>query len=159
MSWFNKKTFVGASAAVVLATSTLIMPWEGRSLVTYKDPIGILTYCDGETRGAVAGKTYTNAECDAILSARVKAFEKSVTSCLSNYPALPLQVQAAVLSITYNVGEGAMCRSTMFKLLRAGDLRAACEEFPKFNRAGGRVLKGLVNRRAAERAVCLKGIH
>lgn len=154
----KKSAAVGASAAVVLSIGALITPWEGLSLRTYKDPIGILTYCYGETRGAVPGKTYSVDECKAILTPRVQAFEKAVSVCLPNYATLPVPTQAAVLSLTYNIGEGAVCRSTMVKYLKAGDIKAACNEFPKFNRAGGRVLKGLVNRRAAERAVCMKGV-
>ncbi|MGV1835213.1 lysozyme [Rhizobium rhizogenes] len=154
-----RKRAIGVSAAVALATSALIVPWEGLSLVTYRDPIGILTYCFGETTGAQPGRTYTRDQCVSILDARVNAFEKSVSGCLSNYATLPTPVQAAVVSISYNVGTGAMCKSTMFTKLRAGDIVGACNEFPKFTRAGGKVLAGLVNRRAAERAVCLKGVH
>jgi lysozyme len=150
---------IGASAAVALAISALIVPSEGLSLRTYRDPIGILTYCYGETAGAVAGRTYTRDQCVSILDARVKSFEKSVSLCLSDYPSLPTPVQAAVLSISYNVGTGTMCKSTMFSKLRAGDILGACGEFPKFTRAGGKELPGLVKRRAAERAVCLKGVH
>lgn len=156
-----KKAFapVTISAAVALAISSLIMPSEGLSLRTYRDPIGILTYCYGETAGAVAGRTYTIDDCRSILDARVNSFEKSVLSCLPNYANLPVPVQASVLSVSYNVGTGAMCKSTMFRLLANGNIKGACEEFPKFTRAGGRVLPGLVKRRSIERAMCLKGVH
>jgi lysozyme len=147
-----------ASAAVVMSTSLLIIPWEGLSLKTYRDPIGILTYCYGETRDAVAGRTYKLDQCRTILGARVEGFEDSVKVCLPGYSKLPLEVQAAVLSVTYNVDTRTMCKSTMFRKLSQGDLIGACGELSKFNRAGGKVLTGLVNRRASEKAVCLRGV-
>lgn len=149
---------VGVSAAVALATTALIMPWEGLSLRTYRDPIGILTYCYGETTDAVAGRTYTSDQCTAILEARVKGFEDSITHCLSGYPALPTPTKAALISFTYNVGEGAACKSTLFRKVRLGDIRGACDELLRWTKAGGRELKGLVNRRNAERRVCLQGV-
>jgi GH24 family phage-related lysozyme (muramidase) len=154
-----RKTAIGVSAAAALAMSALIIPREGLVLVAAPDPIGILTYCYGETTGVVPGRTYTRDQCASLLATRVNAFEKSISGCLSNYATLPTPTKAAVISISYNVGTGTMCKSTMFSKLRAGDIIGACNEFPRFTRAGGRVLTGLVKRRAAEQAVCLKGVH
>ena len=153
-----KKSLIGVSAAAALAGVALIAPYEGLVLKTYKDPIGILTYCRGETISARPGLTYTEEQCNAIFADRIKSFEKSVSGCLPNYSSLPTPVQASVLSITYNVGTGAMCKSTMFKLLSKGDIKAACEQFPLWNKAGGKVLPGLTKRRASEMAFCLKGV-
>lgn len=157
MATFRQKA-VGASAAVALATTALIMPWEGLSLRTYRDPIGILTYCYGETTDAVAGRTYTADQCRSILEARVKGFEDSIAHCLGNYATLPTPTKAATISFTYNVGEGKACKSTMFRKLQAGDIRGACDELLRWTKAGGRELKGLVNRRNAERRICLQGV-
>jgi lysozyme len=63
----------------------------------------------------------------------------------------------AIVSFTFNVGEGNLRRSTLLRKLNAGDIVGACNELPRWNKAGGRVLPGLVKRRAEERALCLEG--
>lgn len=72
--------------------------------------------------------------------------------------ALPEPCRAALISFVYNVGAGAFGTSTMLKCINAGKLTQAADEFPKWNRGGGRVLNGLITRRAAERKVFLSGI-
>ena len=59
----------------------------------------------------------------------------------------------ALVSFTYNLGSDNLKASTLRQKLNRGDYRGAAGEFPKWRRAGGRVLKGLVRRRAAERAL------
>jgi lysozyme len=63
----------------------------------------------------------------------------------------------ALVSFTYNVGAGAFRTSTLLKKLNAGDTVGACNQLPRWNKAGGKVLPGLTRRRAAEQALCLKG--
>ena len=59
----------------------------------------------------------------------------------------------ALLSFVYNLGIGNFRSSTLLKKLNTGDYRGASLEFPKWNRAGGKVLKGLTRRRLAEQAL------
>ena len=66
--------------------------------------------------------------------------------------------RVAVVSWSYNVGTGAACRSTLVRKANAGDLYGACDELLRWNRAGGRVLNGLTNRRKAERAMCIRAL-
>jgi lysozyme len=61
----------------------------------------------------------------------------------------------ALVSFTYNVGIGNLKGSTLLRLLNQEKLRPAADELPKWVRAGGRVMRGLVSRRAAERALFL----
>jgi len=61
----------------------------------------------------------------------------------------------ALTSFAYNVGIGNFINSTLLKKLNEKDFKGASLEFPKWIRAGGKVLKGLVNRRAKERALFL----
>lgn len=63
----------------------------------------------------------------------------------------------ALVSFTFNCGVGALATSTLLKKHRAGDYQGAAREFKKWNRAGGRVLKGLSRRRAAEAKLYLDG--
>ena len=63
---------------------------------------------------------------------------------------------SALTSFTFNVGCGALQRSTLRMKLNRGEYTlGAADEFPKWRRAGGRILAGLVRRRAAERALFL----
>ncbi|MBF9042936.1 glycoside hydrolase family protein [Rhodobacterales bacterium HKCCE4037] len=76
--------------------------------------------------------------------------------CLTADSVAP-QTDGAFLSLTWNIGRGAVCGSTALRRLNAGDIRGACEALTWWNRAGGRVVRGLVNRRADEHRLCLEG--
>lgn len=56
----------------------------------------------------------------------------------------------ALVSFTFNLGRGSLAKSTLLKKLNEDDYDGAAAEFQKWNKAGGKVLKGLVTRRAAE---------
>ena len=60
---------------------------------------------------------------------------------------------AALVSLAYNIGSGALRKSTLIKKLNAGNYAGAALEFSRWNRAGGKVLLGLTNRRAEEAAM------
>ena len=64
---------------------------------------------------------------------------------------------AACTSLAYNIGLAAFRGSTLLRKLNDGDYQGAADQFPVWNKAGGRVVQGLVNRRAAERDLFLKG--
>jgi GH24 family phage-related lysozyme (muramidase) len=98
----------------------------------------------------------TEAECDTRLARQVQTHATGLQACLTR--ALPVKTEAAFVSWTYNVGVGAACKSTLVRKVNAGDLRGACNELLKWNKAGGRVVRGLTNRRNAERALCLEGL-
>lgn len=63
---------------------------------------------------------------------------------------------SACCSLAYNIGSGAFARSTLKMKLSRNDFEGAADEFPKWRRAGGRILKGLVIRREYERALFLR---
>jgi lysozyme len=65
-------------------------------------------------------------------------------------------VRGAAVSLAYNVGWPTYCRSTMRRQINAGQIAASCTSLTWFNKAGGRVVAGLVNRRSREKALCLK---
>ncbi len=64
----------------------------------------------------------------------------------------------ALVDFTFNCGEGALESSTLLRMLNAWDYRAAAAQFDRWNKAGGRVLPGLVRRRDAEEAMFLEGM-
>lgn len=154
---------VGAlvGAAMLLALQ-FIGDWEGLELKAYRDIVGVWTICYGETRGVEAGDTATKAECDTQLAVALKDYNDGLNRCLT--APLPDKVRVAFVSWAYNVGLGNACGrtggrpSTLVRKANAGDLRGACDQLLVWNRAGGRVVQGLTNRRKAEHALCLEGL-
>ncbi len=145
-----------AGAAGIAVALSLIIPWEGLSLRAYPDVIGVWTACYGETKGVRPGQTYTKAQCDSMLAMRVAEFDSTLRQCLPG--PIPDKMRGSLVSWSYNVGTGAACGSTLVRKANAGDLAGACNELPRWNRAGNRVVTGLTNRREAERKVCLEAL-
>ena len=149
-------------AAAALATAIAI-PAEGLRQVAYYDPPGILTVCYGSTRDVQAGKRYSLAECRARLDSDMLEAVHAVETCV---PGLPDPVLAAFGDAVYNLGPAVACdthNSKAARLLKSGDLAAACDQLPRWDKAriaGQAVaLPGLTRRRAAERDLCLEGAH
>lgn len=138
-----------AAAAVAVALPTIAL-FEGLVLRPYRDPVGILTVCYGET--AAPMREYTPAQCMAMLQESAAKHARAIEPCMP--PGLPEHVQAASVSFAYNVGAQAFCSSTMARKLKAGDVPGACAELSRWVYAKGELLPGLVRRRAAERAMC-----
>lgn len=151
---------VAASAALVAAALALTAPvvsvWEGRSLNAYRDIVGVPTICYGETKNVRMGDVATPEQCSTMLATRLKEFAVGISPCL---PAdLSPKTYASFISTAYNIGIKGFCGSSMSRKALAGDLKGACDALLLWNKAGGKVVKGLVNRRNAERALCLEGL-
>jgi len=93
------------------------------------------------------GSCWTQAQCDARLEQDLARFAAEVAAAIGSAPTTQGQFDALV-SFHYNTG--AIARATLTKKHIAGDQPGAAREFARWNRAGGRVLRGLVRRRAAE---------
>lgn len=152
-----KKAGIGLTVAGALAIG-LVGGYEGLRTKAYYDVVGVPTVCFGETRGVEMGDSYTVDECKAMLGTALTEFETGMRKCMVRPDAVPDKPYVAFLSFTYNVGVGAFCKSTLARKLNSGDMRGACNELAKWNRAGGRVIRGLIRRRAEERALCLSGL-
>ncbi|KGC25832.1 phage lysozyme family protein [Burkholderia pseudomallei] len=165
MAKLPKKTLAGVVGAIAAGVLTVIVPkFEGVKLVGYLDPVGIPTKCMGDTRDVVVGRVYSEAECRQSLETQLIAHAEPVLRCTPGLKDRPYQLAAAV-SFAYNVGANAYCASTTAKRFNAGDLRGACRAIneaddgrPQWVTARGRVLPGLVKRRAEERAICERGL-
>lgn len=153
----SKKAIGGAAAVVLAIAGGIIAPWEGTKLESYQDSVGVWTVCTGHTGTAAPGQTRTQAECDALLESDMGEALAAVDRTIST--PLPDKTRAAFVSFTFNVGAGKLQRSTLARKANAGDLVGACNELPRWVYAGGERLRGLVNRRAEERAVCLEGVR
>lgn len=152
-------TEVGRRAAAAALAVAIAIPAEGLRQWAYRDPPGILTVCYGHTGPDVqAGRQYSLAECRALLTADMSAAIDTVERCA---PGLPVHMLAAWADAVYNVGQIIVCdtrSSTAARLLKAGELLAACAQLPRWNKA--RVLgvlielPGLTKRRVVEQALC-----
>lgn len=141
----------------------LIKEFEGFVPKWYPDPVGVWTIGYGHTDSAGSPKwatsktmTLTEAEGTAILQRDLGQYEAAVTRAVK----VPLNENqfAALVSFTYNLGAGNLNQSTLLRKLNAGDYDGAAGEFARWNKAGGKVLNGLVRRRAAERALFEKRV-
>lgn len=141
------------------AALDLIKEFEGFRAHAYRDPVGILTIGYGTTAAAGVGitpkigMTITEAKATAYLDAAVTKFAHHVTAALKR-PATPVQF-GAMVSLAYNIGPEAFAKSSICRKFNAGDMQGAADAFLLWNKAGGKVLNGLVRRRQAERALFL----
>ena len=154
----SKKGRIGVVAAATTLAIAFIGDWEGYSSKAYRDIVGVPTICWGETKGVKMGDVMTKGQCSELFQRRLAQFEEEVLSCTPALANHPVKRLVAFVSHAYNVGTGAYCNSTLARKFNAGDIKGACNELPKWSKAGGKVVFGLVRRRAAERAMCLEGL-
>ncbi|SFK99037.1 lysozyme [Pseudovibrio ascidiaceicola] len=152
-----KSTKTRLTGWVVALVVALVGAWEGLRTTAYHDIIGKPTICYGETKGVKMGDTATKAQCDTMLIKSLKRHEAGMRKCLNNPDKIPIRTYVAFVSLTYNIGVGNFCRSTARSRLNAGDWAGACKAATWFNRAGGRKVQGLVNRRQDEYKLCMQG--
>lgn len=159
------KPLTALAAAMGLAGAAILTPfvsgWESggtQHLVPYRDIVGVWTQCDGETLGVTAtSPAETPAGCAIKLDKRLAGFAQGVAGCSPGLRGHDYQ-WAAATSLAYNIGTTAYCGSTVDRRFDARQWAAACDAFLMWNKAGGKVVAGLVNRRAAERALCLQDL-
>ena len=137
----------------------LISSFEGIRLNAYDDGVGVWTIGIGTTiypngTKVKKGDKCTEEQALKYLQHDLKSFEKTVNDSVK-VPLSPNQFDALV-SLSYNIGSGAFKNSTLLKKLNAKDYAGAADQFLVWNKGGGKVLKGLVRRRDAERALFLK---
>jgi GH24 family phage-related lysozyme (muramidase) len=151
------------AAAIAAIAAAMAVPFEGLRQYAYYDPPGILTVCYGHTGDVIKGRKYTINECNALLSSDMLDAVFTVERCA---PGLPYDTAAALSDAVFNIGPKIVCdtkASTLARKLRAGDIRGACEQLPRWSYAkvsGVSVkLPGLVKRRNAEMQLCLAGLN
>ena len=114
---------------------------------------------DGSVRRPVRmGDLLTREEADRQFAVGLRVqYWQPYRACLTA-PAVPVETDAAFTSLAWNIGTGGLCRSTALRRLNAGDVAGGCEALTWWNRAGGRIVRGLQNRRADEFALCMRGV-
>lgn len=132
----------------------LIKEFEGFRSKSYKCPAGVWTLGYGHTVGVKPGMTVTREQAEAMLRKDLQIYEKHVADALGNTTTSQGQWDALV-SFCYNAGPGNLKKSSMLRLHKQGNYKAAADAFMAWVRGGGRVLPGLVRRRKAEKALYL----
>lgn len=132
----------------------LIKRFEGCRLTAYYCPARVLTIGYGHTGQDVKpGMTITQQQADALLRRDLQRFERAVSESVK-YP-LTQPMYDALVSFAFNCGTAALKTSTLLRLLNQGDVQGAAAQFDRWTKGGGKVLPGLVRRRAAEKAMFL----
>ena len=132
----------------------LIKSFEGCKLRAYQDSVGIWTIGVGHTGPDVcAGVTVSDQEAISLLQMDLHEAEEAVERLVT----APLNQNEfdALVSFTFNLGEGNLRKSTLLKYLNQMRYEDAANEFPRWNRAGGQILPGLTRRREAEKQLFL----
>lgn len=134
-----------------------IIEREGEKLTAYLDSVGVWTIGVGHTKGVKRGQRITSAESRELFEADIAEFEEAVNDLVK----IPLTQNEfdALVSFTFNLGKGALKKSTLLKKLNKGDKESAANEFLKWNkgRINGKLIaiKGLTIRRTLERKLFL----
>ena len=130
---------------------------EGCMQKPYQCPADVLTVGIGTTDAVERinrNKIYTLQEVAELYTKGIKQAEKCVNT-YANGQAMPQGAFDALVSITFNAGCGNLKNSTLFKMARKGYSKAMCGQFERWIYANGVPLKGLIERRQKEKALCL----
>ncbi len=141
------------SKEALAVADRLTRKWEGCKLQAYPDPATggkPWTIGWGSTGpGIEKGTVWTQAQADARHKWDLENFMIGVKAAVKK-PATAGQL-GAMTSLAYNIGIGAFRGSTLLRLFNAGDAKGAADQFPRWNRANGKVTEGLTRRRKDER--------
>ena len=147
-------------ALVALALSAAgfvgLVGYEGyTSIAVIPIPGDVPTIGFGTTEGVKLGDTITVPKALERSLADIQKFEGAIKQCVK----VPLHQHEydAYVQLSYNIGEGAFCGSTLVRLLNEGRYAEACKQILRWNRAQGREVRGLTLRRQREYTLCLGG--
>jgi lysozyme len=140
LEWFQMRT---SEAGIILIKS-----FEGCRTEAYQDAVGVWTIGYGHTIDVKEGMTITQHQCDVMLEVDIETYENYINKYV--IVSLTQNQFDALVSWVYNLGPTNLRNSTMLKVLNAGKYEEVPYQMKRWNRAGGKVLKGLVVRREAE---------
>lgn len=152
------------SNLITQETVDLIKRFEGCKLTAYRCPAGKWTIGYGTTSDSgigvqvSAGMRISEEQAEAYLWRTLEHFSEKMLPLFTTIVPTPNQF-GAMLSLAYNIGLTAFKKSTCLKRFNAGDVKGAAEALQWFNKANGKKLQGLVNRRAAEATYMLARVQ
>lgn len=180
----GKRTLIAIVGTIAAAGLFTAVPKEESGgklyLKAYQDSVGVWTICDGITKGVTKNMVQTPEGCKRLLEQELIAHAEPVMKCTPRLKGRDYETWAAV-QVTYNIGTGAYCKSSIDREFDAGRWASGCDRMLYFNKGtfalrgaqqqmargekctpkpDGKFLctiKGLTDRRKRERAICLKG--
>lgn len=135
----------------------LVKHFESLYLTAYADPVGVWTIGWGHTGlqhkdGTVfPGRKISKATAEQLLAYDMDQFENRVSALVK----VPLTDDQFSALVSFDFNTGALHKSTLLRKLNEGDYEGAADQFLLWNKAGGRVLRGLTRRRQSERNLFL----
>lgn len=138
-----------------------IAGFEGKRNAAYQDIVGIWTICYGSTRGVRPGMVLSDDECTDLLRREIAEYRAGLHryfTAATIRSRLTPERDTAYTSLAFNAGIRSIGKSTATRRLNAGDIAGGCTALTWWNKAGGRVIRGLARRREAERELCLAGL-
>ena len=126
----------------------LIKKFEGFESRAYLCPAGVWTIGYGHTKDVKEGDEWSQTHAEYMLEVELEEF----CDYVNNMVKVPLEQYQfdALVAWVYNLGAGNFRESTLLKVLNQGDYDDVPHQIKRWNKAGGRVLQGLVRRREAE---------
>ena len=135
---------------------SLIQKFEGCELEAYQCSAGVWTIGYGHTKDVVEGMTITKEQAEQMLVDELHEYENYINEYVT--VALSQNQFDALVSWVYNLGPANLKASTMLKVLNAKEYEDVPAQMKRWNKAGGKVLEGLIRRREAE-ACLFKGVE
>jgi lysozyme len=126
----------------------LIKHFEGCELEAYKCPAGVWTIGYGHIKGVSEGMSITQEQAEQMLLDELKEYENYINELV--VVDLSQNQFDALVSWVYNLGPANLKSSTLLKVLNSGDYAGVPDQIERWNKAGGKVLEGLIRRRQAE---------
>ncbi len=126
----------------------LIKKFEGCELKAYQCSAGVWTIGYGHTKDVVEGMEITQEQAEQMLVDELHEYESYINKYVT--VALSQNQFDALVSWVYNLGPANLSASTMLKVLNSGEYEDVPAQMKRWNKAGGKVLEGLVRRREAE---------
>ena len=149
-----RKSIGALVVASAIAVGT-ITQWEGFRSDAYLDIGGIPTIGYGSTKDVEMGdRIDVEGARSRLIREVMDRYGQAVKNCVK-VPLFQSEYDSFV-SLTYNIGPNAFCKSTLVKKINQEDYAGACEQIKRWNKVKGKVVKGLTNRREAEFALCIK---
>jgi lysozyme len=147
----NRVQVAALSASAVALVGLAVH--EGYREHAYLDIVGVPTIGYGTTENVKLGDRTDPVKALERALSDMQKFEGAIKQCVK----VPLHQYEydAYLSLSYNIGSGAFCRSTLVRLLNEGKYEQACDQILRWNKAGGKVVRGLAIRREKEWKQCL----
>ena len=127
---------------------SLIKKFEGCELEAYKCAAGVWTIGYGSTKGVEEGNTITQEEADKLLLDEMEEYEGYINDMVN--VDLKQNEFDALVSWVYNLGSSNLSSSTLLQKLNTKEWDDVPNQIKRWNKAGGKVLQGLIRRREAE---------